>query len=154
MIKILETNDACLIGALNADVQNLHAALHPELFKPFAQEAMEVAFQSFMSDPNCRIYVACEEEKAVGYAIYVIREMPENAFQYAMRTLYLDQLSVKPEYRKSGIAEALLATGEQLARELGINRLELDHWSANTIAANYFRKQGYQLCKERLFKLV
>jgi len=154
MITISENRDARLIASLNADVQNLHAALHPTLFKPHEQAAMETALQSFLADPNCRVYVAHQDGEAIGYAIYLIRELPDNAFHYALRSLYLDQLSVLPAHRKSGVAAALLKAGERLAAELGISRLELDHWSANVVAAAYFRKQGYQLCKERMYKLV
>lgn len=154
MITISENRDACLIASLNADVQNLHAALHPELFKPFDQTAMEAALALFLEDPNCRVYVAHAGEQAVGYVLLLVREVPENAFHYRLHSIYVDQLSVLPEFRRSGAGQLLLEAAESLARELSIHRLELDHWSSNGLAAAYFRKQGYQLCKERLFKSV
>ncbi len=154
MIAISETRDHKLIASLNEEVHALHCHMHPEFFKPFDKAGMGAAFQSFFTDANCRAYVATKDGIAIGYIICMVKEVKENAFIYASKSLYIDQVGVLQAYRHTGAGRLLMAQAEQLAHELSIKRIELDHWSANTVAAGYFRKHGYALCKERLFKTV
>ena len=154
MITVSQTKDHELIAALNEEVQNLHHALHPAIFKRFDKEATTAAIKDFMTDANCMAYTVGEGEIIMGYAIFMVKEAKENAFHYTIRTLYIDQICVLQQYRRSGAGALLMQQAEQVAKELSISRLELDHWSANTVAAAYFRKNGYTLCKERLCKLI
>lgn len=148
------TNDHELIAGLNEQVQNLHNTMHPGIFKPFDRVATTSAIRDFMADAHCRAYIVEDGGVIMGYAIFMIKEIKENAFHYSMRTLYIDQICVLQEHRKSGSGALLMQQAERLAKELSITRLELDHWSANTVAAAFFRKNGYTICKERLCKLI
>jgi ribosomal protein S18 acetylase RimI-like enzyme len=154
MISISETRDHLLISQLNEEVQNLHAAMHPDLFKPYNREEAIKAYRDFLSDPLCRCYIAEKNGKTIGYGVFFIREVKENAFHYTIKSLYIDQLAVLSEHRRSGAGKLLMQQAEKLATELSITRLELDHWSANTVAASFFRKQGYELRKERLIRVL
>lgn len=154
MIRIAESTDHILIAALNSEVQQLHHELHPEIFKPFDKQGIEAAMRSFLTDNNCRAFVAWKEEEPVGYMILVLRETGDNAFHYNTRSVYIDQIGVPEKNRRLGIGQLLMSYAEQFAAEHGVNRLELDHWTANSMAAQYFRKQGYALAKERLVKNI
>jgi len=154
MIQVIETKDHELLAALNEEVQNLHFRMHPDLFKPFDKVAVSEAFSSFLAKDNCRAYVALKGGEAVGYIILFVNEGADNAFKYAERILYIDQVGVKEAYKKQGIANMLMEQAEALAKELSISKLELDHWSINEVAAAYFRNRGYTLCKERLWKTI
>ena len=154
MITITETKDFKIIAELNADVQNLHATLHPEVFKPFNSVEMEKALENLLSDSNCYCYVVKLDKVAIGCAVFIIKEAKENAFHYNIKTLYIDQISVLPKYQRTGAGKILMQKAEQLAQENSLKKIELDHWTANTVAASYFRKNGYKLYRERLFKLI
>ncbi|TSJ47992.1 GNAT family N-acetyltransferase [Fluviicola chungangensis] len=154
MMTITETKDFKRIAELNADVQNLHAKLYPEIFKPFNRIEMEKALENFLSDPNCFSYIVELNNVAIGSAVFFVKEAKENAFHYTIRTLYIDQISVLPEHQKTGAGKMLMQKAEQLARENSIKKIELDHWTANKVAATYFRKNGYMLYRERLFKIL
>lgn len=154
MIRIVESKSHTVISTLVEDVQNLHAQLYPELFKPFNRAAIEEALEKYVTDPTCFVYLAEQKEIPIGYILCFIKEAPENAFRYSVRTLHIDQICVRKAYQKSGAGHLLMEQAEKLAREQAIRRIELDHWSMNTVAAAFFRKKGYQICKERLFKLI
>lgn len=154
MITVSETKDHELIASLAEGVQNLHCQMHPHIFKPYDKAAVTMAVQQFLEDPACRAYVAMEGTIPVGYAIFVVKEVKENAFHYNISTIYIDQVAVLKEYQNSGAGKLLLNEAEKLADTLSIKKLELDHWTANTVAARYFRKNGYALYKERLFKMI
>jgi diamine N-acetyltransferase len=154
MITLIETKDCKLIAPLNKVVQNLHATLHPELFKPLNEKEIETALKDFFKDPSCKCIVALKENESVGYILFFMKETKESAFQYATRTLYIDQLSVLTEHQNSGVGKLLLDEVEKIARQNAITRIVLDHWSSNTKAAKYFRRKGFNLNKERLYKLM
>ena len=152
MLTIKKTNDSELITGLNEEVQNLHHTLYPKIFKPFDKAATAEFIRDFLTDHNCHAYMVFDNSNAIGYAIFCIKEAKENAFHYSIHTLYIDQIGVLEKYRSSGAGQLLMQQAEELAKELSITRIELDHWSANAVAARYFRKHGYVLCKERLCK--
>lgn len=154
MITISRTTDPEQVAMLNEEVQNLHAQWHPEIFKPYNRKEVAETIKVFLNDPNCYAYVAMQDGVALGCAIFFLREAKENAFHYTIKSLYVDQVSVLKQYQRSGAGKLLLEQGEQLAKELSVSTIELDHWSANTVAAAYFRKNGYVLRKERLAKTV
>jgi ribosomal protein S18 acetylase RimI-like enzyme len=154
MITVVETKDYKIIAALNEEVQNLHARLHPEMFKPFNKFEMEKALENYLKEPNTYAYLVLEDGIEVGCAVFFIREAKENAFHYNIKTLYIDQISVLTNYQRTGAGKILMDQAEKLAREMSVNKIELDHWSANVVAASYFRKYGYKLYKERLFKII
>lgn len=154
MIRIARSTDHILIASLNSEVQQLHHEMHPEIFKPFDKEGIEAAMQSFLADSNCNAFIAWKDEEPVGYMILMLRETGNNAFHYNTRSVYIDQIGVPVKNRKLGIGQLLMSHAGQFAKQHNITRLELDHWTANTVAANYFHKQGYTLCKERLVKQI
>jgi ribosomal protein S18 acetylase RimI-like enzyme len=154
MITLIETNDYKIIAGLNEEVQNLHARLHPEMFKPFDRFEMEKALENYLSEPNTYGYLVKQDGVDIGCAVFFLRETKENAFHYNIKTLYIDQISVLTKYQRTGAGKILMNQAEKLAREKSINKIELDHWSTNVVAASYFRKSGYKLYKERLFKII
>jgi diamine N-acetyltransferase len=154
IITISVTRDHLLIAALNEEVQNLHAEIHPEIFKRFDREATTSAIGEFLADPLCICICSHLDDQPAGYLIAFIREVKENAFHYALRSIYIDQIAVRPEFKRKGIGQRLISEIEMVARERNIHRIELDHWSRNTMAAKWFRKNGFLLVKERLLKTI
>lgn len=153
-MTITETRDFKTIARLNENVQNLHAALHPEIFKPYNKIEMESAIENLLSDSNCYSYIVKLDDLIIGYAVFFIKEAKENAFHYTLKSLHIDQIAVIPEHQRTGAGQMLMQKAEQLAKENSIKKIELDHWSANTVAASYFRRKGYKLYREKLYKLI
>ena len=150
MIQLKETRDIELLAALNDEVQQLHHRMHPHIFKPFDHKTIAGALRLFFEDKSCRAFVAWQGDKAAGYIIIFVKQVEENAFHHGRRFMYVDQIAVLEQFQKQGVGEALLKKAEEIAKKLSIDTLELDHWASNIVAAAYFRKQGYELCKERL----
>jgi diamine N-acetyltransferase len=154
MIEIKATEDHELLASLNGEVQELHHHLYPQIFKPFNKAAVAEALRTFLENKSCTAFIAWDGSVAVGYMIVFLRSSGDNAFHYDVRTLYVDQIGVLSEHRNKGVGNLLLKKAEELAAEVNAQRLELDHWSANTVAATFFRRKGYVNCKERLWKLM
>jgi ribosomal protein S18 acetylase RimI-like enzyme len=60
-----------------------------------------------------------------------------------MRRGWINRLAVDPEFRRRGIAKALIAEAEQVLKESGIKvfAVHIENW--NMISKELFRKCGY-----------
>lgn len=153
-ISITETADPVLLASLNREVQTLHSMMYPEIFKPFEMENIELAMRKIVTTKGCKCYIATHIDEICGYVITYIREYPETAFTFSRKSIYIDQLSVVDKFRNTGVGKQLLNHVYNMALYSGIRRIELDHWSANTPAGKFFRKNGFEIYREMLMKEV
>ncbi|MCC6817977.1 MAG: GNAT family N-acetyltransferase [Bacteroidia bacterium] len=151
-IKITETADPLLLTQLNKEVQNLHATMQPHIFKPFDEQAIEMAMRKIVSTPNNKCHIASIGSEICGYMISYIREYPETAFTISRKSLYIDQIAVIAGQRNKGIGKALLKYAYHMAIYANIRRIELDHWTSNSPASQFFKNNGFSLYREMLMK--
>lgn len=58
---------------------------------------------------------------------------------------YLQHLIVLPEYRRQGIANALVSSCLSQLAQIGIHKTHIDVFRTNELAQNYWESQGWQL---------
>ena len=153
-IAIIESKRFDVIASLVEEVQQLHADLFPSIYKSFDYDPIKQAMEVMLNQEHCRVFVALVQGKSVGYALVLIKEIPESAFHYGFRFLHIDQLAVAQQYRKSGVGSMLIRKVEVLARELGVIRIELDHLHRNTAAADFFRSKAFTPYRNKLVKII
>ncbi len=94
--------------------------------------------QDVFRKKRIRLFVAAEGEKLVGYALYF--------FTYssflARPSLYLEDLFVLEEYRKSGVGMALFQRCVREAVSKGCGRMEWAVLTWNEKAINFYEKLG------------
>ncbi len=76
--------------------------------------------------------VAWEDEEPIGHAYLALSDPPE-----------LQDVSVRPEHRRRGVASALSAAAERAARTRGFDRLRLTVGLENAPAQALYRRCGY-----------
>lgn len=150
MIKILRTMDAGLLSILNHDVQEIHHAIEPSIFKAHAKEAMEALFQEYLKEENMQAYIAYDDETPVGYILLEIKHSKETFFKHSYKALVIDQICIEASYKGKGFGKALVDLAKNLAREENINRIEMNYWTANKQSGEFFRSQGFENYNERL----
>ena len=145
--------DSLVLSSFCMDVQRLHAERHPNIFKmPFSEDFAEPFFVEALADSTTRIFIAEQAGQAHGYILCKLIERPENPFTFAARFLMIDQISVRPAARGQGIGAALIKRAEILARELGVQRMQLDSWDFNLGAHAFFERSGFQKFNFRFWK--
>ncbi len=150
-IRPATAEDAEAIAALNAEVQAMHAAALPHLFKEPGRNGFSTTVASeILAQPDSRVLVADEGGKAVGYLYAQVVRRPETPLRHALDLVYVHHIAVRRTHRRRGCGEALLQRALALAREEGIARLELDVWSFNAAARAFFRRQGFAAFNERM----
>lgn len=151
-MQVVQTVDAVLLARLNKDVHDLHAALYPQYFKEYHQEAMLDYFSKAMGDSRFLFYMIEDDGDYYGYAWLEIKEYPENAFMKAYRSVFVHQLSINSEHRGKSLGSQLMNTIYEFAASRGIQKIELDYWADNTLAKSFYEKQGFQAYRAYIFK--
>lgn len=150
-IEIIQKKDYSIIAELNKDVQDLHCNMHPSIFKPYDYEAIRKGFYEYISKENFHSFIAYHEEEPVGYILVCIRDGKETPFKLPCRSLYIDQICIKNEYRHKGIGNKLIDHVKNFAKEQGINRIELTVWTTNHMAKGFFKKAGFENYMENMY---
>ena len=66
----------------------------------------------------------------------------------------IDDLAVKSNYRQQGIATMLMEEFEKLAKEKGATEIELNVWTFNQNAIDFYEKKGYEAFSQRMRKVL
>lgn len=75
-------------------------------------------------------------------------ELSQMEMETSAGEFYIDSMSVLPEYRKQGVATALLKTGIDRARELSIDKASLVVLPSNTGAKRLYESLGFEYEKD------
>ena len=148
MVRTATEEDIDALVALNSDVQGLHVSLFPDRFKDTNPDQVAGWFLSVLKNDNHRTLIAFEGKEPVGYIVLKIKDRGAHAFCKAHKLLYVDQISVSCDYRNKGVGKALIDAARAVAAEDGIRRIELDVWTENTDAKQFFASQGFMTFNE------
>src|SRR5690348_2623049 len=108
-IRRATVDEAELVSSLNADVQALHAAAQPWLFKPPGPNTFQPAdAEALLRTPVHYVFIAEIAGAPAGYAYAEIVRRPETAFHFAHSLIHLHAISVRPEHRRKGVGDALV----------------------------------------------
>ena len=147
--------DRLLLSLLCVHVQRLHAEYHPEIFKlPQSDGFATSFFDEVLADSTARIYIAEEEQRAIGYSFCKLFERPDGPFTYANRFLQIEHISVRPDAQRYGVGAALLKQAEKLARKLGVTKIQLNSWDFNTNAHAFFERHGFAKIEHRFWRYL
>jgi ribosomal protein S18 acetylase RimI-like enzyme len=152
-IRKATPTDSLALSRLSRDVQSLHAQHHPTVFRmPESDDFAISFFEERLADPAVTIFIAEENGEELGCILCKLIERPETPFTFAVRTLLVDQISVRPEEQGQGIGAALMRQAEVLAAELQVQRILLDSWDFNTKAHKFFESRGFSKFTFRFWK--
>ena len=142
-IRLAREEDLERVCALNEQVQALHVAGKPEVFRPGDPEVRTAFMRAVLHDPEQVIAVAEVEGEVRGYAVLHAFRRPENPFMHERRFMDVDEFGVDEAYRRRGIGSALIRFAKDYAREKGFDRLELNMWSFNREALAFYEAEGF-----------
>ena len=137
--------DNLLLSSLCMDVQRLHAEHHPDIFKMPQSENFAVTYlDEMLADTAVGIFIAEDDGRAIGYILCKLFERPEGPFTFANRFLQIEHISVRPDAQRHGAGTVLMNRVEELAREIGVTKIQLDSWSFNIAAHTFFESLGFE----------
>ena len=148
-VRLAKPGDAEAIVGLMQEVQAVHVAGRPDLFKPGGTEDAAETRQR-MRLPDSFMWVATLDSDIVGYAYGRVSADPENRWRFAARTFILDQMGAKTGFRRQGIGRALWNAVLEVARAERAERVVLNVWSFNPGARAFYDRLGFQSFHERM----
>ncbi|MGH9396609.1 MAG: GNAT family N-acetyltransferase [Terriglobia bacterium] len=106
----------------------------------------DIRRDGFSAHPKFRVVIAEWEGQAAGFALFF-----NNYSTWRGRPgIYLEDLFVRPEFRKKGIGKALLAHVAAIAVKEGCARFEWAVLNWNTPALEFYQSLGAQVMAEWL----
>lgn len=142
-IRPLEIRDFQQVKALEEQVFALHRQARPDYFRNIQNSYAEDEFKALLAAP-CPIAWAAEQDgRIVGLCLGQIERTPESPICKSRRIAFIEDLAVAPEYRRRGIAAALMNTARTQARESGAESMELHVWGFNREALALYEKLGF-----------
>lgn len=148
----LESDLKSLANLLLA-AHEIHVKAHPEVYREISHEtAVDSLLPRLGTDTYLR--VAEFEMEILGYCSASIQTSPTIPIIEPRRFIYVDEVVVRPQSRKSGVGRALLDDLKAFARQEGISNVELDVGHFNSEAKAFFQAQGFQVLRERMGTLV
>ena len=132
------------VNELRMQVNALHVAGKPEVFKPGFPEELRNHIYAIHQDPEQFIAVAVKDGTICGFAVLHHINRPENPFMKERDFLDIDEFCVDEAFRRQGIASEMIAFIRTFAKEKGFHRIELNMWEFNQDALAFYEAAGFQ----------
>ena len=68
--------------------------------------------------------------------------------------LDIDEICVDKDHRRQGIASSIMKYIENYAKEIGIERIELNMWEFNEEARSFYEKSGFKTYRRYLERCI
>ncbi len=142
-VRFAQEQDLSRVNELRRQVNDLHVAGKPEIFKPGFSDELRDHLYTVWKDPDKAVVVAVIEGRVCGFGIlnHIVR--PENPFMFERDFLDIDEFCVDEGFRRRGAASAMIRFIAAFAREKGYHRLELNMWEFNREALAFYQTLGF-----------
>ena len=142
-VRFAREEDLDRVNELRRQVNDLHVAGKPEVFKPGFPEALRGYIHVIWEDAQKEIVVAETEGTVCGFAVLSHIVRPENPYMFARDYLDIDEFCVDEPFRRRGAASAMIRFIRDFAREKGFGRIELNMWEFNRDALAFYETSGF-----------
>ena len=143
-VRRARENELERVNELRMQVNALHVAGKPEVFKPGFPEELRNYIYAIHKDPEQFITVAVKDGTICGFAVLHHINRPENPFMKERDFLDIDEFCVDEAFRRQGIASEMIAFIREFAKEKGFHRIELNMWEFNQEALAFYEASGFQ----------
>lgn len=129
------------ISSILLEVADLHEKGRPDVFKSKTLEKIKKYVSKSLIDNNSKVIVY-EEENILGVIIYKTKIVENHKSLKNSKILWIDEIGVKEGYKKHGIGKKLMLYAKEEAKKDSCDRLELNCWSFNKNAIEFYKKIG------------
>ena len=143
-VRLARKEELDRINELRKQVNDLHVAGKPDVFKPGFSRELQDFIYAIWDDPEQDIAVAELDGQIAGFAVLHHICRPENPFMYVRDFLDIDEFCVDAACRRQGVASAMIAFIKDYARKKGFRRLELNMWEFNQDALAFYEAAGFR----------
>ena len=126
--------------------QELHCKNRPDIFKNITRKEVESEVVDVLESKERKMIVVVNDEKKVcGLVIFRIKEVENHVNLNDAKILYVGKIVVDKKCRRQGVGTLLMQEINKIAKELNCNRIELNCWSFNKEAIEFYKAQGMKI---------
>ena len=144
IIRFAKENELERVNELRKQVNDLHVAGKPDVFKPGFGPELRDFINVIWNDPTDNIVVAEDNGFICGFAVINHITKPESPFMKERDFLDIDEFCVNEEHRRKGVATAMIEFIKNFAKENGFHRIELNMWEFNQGALAFYEAAGFE----------
>lgn len=138
IIRESKGTDSQAVYDLLRIIADLHKQGRPDMFPDLVSKYTVDEVKERLSNAENGVFVAEVEGNVVGY---VFCEVISEGAGY---TLYIDDLSVDPDFRRMGIARMLMDKAKEYAKTKNCAFIMLNVWEFNQSAVEFYKKYGFE----------
>ena len=146
MIRKAEKKDIAGLTALLYQVDAVHHAIRPDLFKGNTPKYSEEELEAIIDDANCPVFVY-DDGGVLGHAFCQIQCVENHRLMQDIKTLYIDDICVDEAARGRHIGRALYEYVRDYAKSIGCHNITLNVWEGNDAACAFYRSMGMKVQK-------
>ncbi len=143
MVRFATDADIARVNELRRQVNDLHVQCRPDMFKPGFDAQLQAQAVTLLHSDDHAILVAERDGAIYGMACVDYVDRPETAYSRARRYCHVQELAVDAAHRRQGVARELFEFMRADARARGFARMELDVWSFNAGAVEFYEAMGF-----------
>ncbi|NLA76561.1 MAG: GNAT family N-acetyltransferase [Clostridiales bacterium] len=142
-IRNAAVGDSERISELLAQIAALHRANRPDIFSDGEGKYNSRELKRILKNPEKPVLAAVDNKNVIcGYAFCVLQKNKKTTLGRERKILYIDDLCVDEAARGRGIGTLLMDACMELARENCCDNVELNVWSFNKKAMEFYEKYG------------
>lgn len=144
IIRRAQRDELEQVNELRQLVYDMHVRGRPNVFRPgFGSELRHYAYTKFDAEDS-DVLVATSDGNICGYAIVEYNIIPETVYSFAQRIYRIAEIGVSENYRRRGVATALLSYMKKDAAARELDKIELDMLEFNDGALTFYENSGFK----------
>lgn len=136
------------VNELRREVNQLHAAGRPDIFRPGFCDELRDRVRQLSEGPDTDVIVAVSDGKICGFAAVRYVDRPESPYMCARRYYHIEEFGVDHAFRRMGVGRALIGFCLAEAKNKNFPKLELDVWSFNRDALEFYEAVGFSTYRQ------
>lgn len=149
-IRKAKIEDVEQINPIIIELQELHINGREDIFKKKNEDDARKEIIEKILDTDTNVIVEINEKDNVcGVLICKVKVIENHVNIKDTRILSVEELGVKKEFKRQGIGRELMQKAKEIAKEEKCSRLELNCWSFNTNAMEFYKSIG--MVEQRIY---
>ena len=139
--KFSDFND---VNNLMLELHNLHVKNRNDIFKATDSPMKEEYFKDLLNNKDVKLFVIenLENSEIVGYSNLKLMNTPNIDIVVKSKYIYIDDFCIKQAYKRKGIGKKLFNFILEYAKQQGVESVQLNVWSFNEDAIEFYKFMG------------
>lgn len=150
MIRLANRSDLVNVNKLRKQVHEVHAKGRPDIFREEFNKELENHIYSIFDNEDGQVIVVEKNNMICGFATVEIVEKPESPYNKARSFFHVIEFGIDENHRREGLGRALFEFIKKMAKEKGIENIELDMWEFNEGALKFYESLGFKTYRRYL----